>query len=164
MSAFLNYLETKSQNDQQAFKVFLTETSKAIALFNLENNTDLSLWVDFKKDKWLGSGTVDVIISLGDREEKYSHSAYSDLTDLNSKSFAYALMASGILSNTWFSVLDKTRSYDTSFVIDGTINNWTFDDESPEFQEKRYNDTRYRLLLPKNQQAAAKTPSKTKTR
>ena len=118
MNELNNYLEKQIEQDKMAFSFFLKSSATALQAFNIENNTDIKIFIDFKKDEWLkGKAHVKII---GEGEEEYTHSVYDDTNIHTPHSMARALMETGILTNNWFSVLDKSRSYDVSFSLSNT--------------------------------------------
>lgn len=137
MKAWLKEKETEQKN---LFDNFLNETVATISTLNKELATDLNFRVVFSKDNWL-NGKAEVIFV--NKEEKvlsyYNHSIYNEFKSIPKQ--VTKLMEKGILTNTWFSILDESRTFDTDFLINDK--GFTLENEDCEYLEKRFKEKSY---------------------
>ena len=104
----------------------------------------------FDKDEWLkGKSKIEVLQQVKDDEYKivsYEHSCYDTEADLPKKGIIPILVNKGILTNTWFSVLDNARVYNTT--IEFNNDSVIFENTDCEDLENRFKATHYGFMKP----------------
>lgn len=121
------WLEMQEDYQKKLFNNFAYETIGVLHKIENENpGLQIVLQVDFKKDQWLkGNAQVSFHsgidftegLELGNTVVSYTHSMYDKSEDVSVKSLRYKLMKEGVLTNTWFALLDTMKSYDTKLVF-----------------------------------------------
>lgn len=136
-----HWLIQKEKEQQRLFFELLFQSSATLRAFNKEEKKNISVKVIFSKNKWI-HGEADIEI-LGKEEhddvtQKYSHSISNKTKDITSTDLI-KMMSQGLFTNTWFSILDSSRMYDTTFVLNS--DEYILEDNKSEYKENKRHET-----------------------
>ena len=114
-----DWLIQKEAEQNKLFNELCSMTIKVIDEYNKKNGKNYYFQIGFRKDEWLSDGVVEMkIIDKNDSkaDEAYGHYVGNKEEDISSKVIK-DLMKQGVFTNTWFSILDRSRYYDVEFFI-----------------------------------------------
>lgn len=139
-----DWLIKKEQEQKRLFQELIENSICTLKEFNKQENKEISVRVIFSKDEWLdGYAQIEFLekTNEGDYNVKneYRHSVYNTNKDINSNSILAKLMVKGLFTNTWFSILDSSRSYDSTFIL--TKNEFVLENDNCEYRENRMRET-----------------------
>lgn len=119
------WLQEQEDRQNKLFDNFLKITQYYIQ--NMLEDENILFRVIFEKDKWLDNGTATIEVLQKDIDEQqdvfyqlkktYRHSVYNQSEDIDKNNIVKDLMKEGIFTNSWFSVLDSSRKYDTEILF-----------------------------------------------
>lgn len=146
-----DWLSKKEDEQKSLFKDFLNKSMQTLNAFNEAENKNISVRVIFSKDNWLEGNVIVEFLKKTktenlDREtdeseydymvvSEYNHSVYNSGKDIYSNSLLSKLMVKGLFTNNWFSVLDTSRKYDTTFILSGE--EYVLENDACEYRENR---------------------------
>lgn len=139
-----NWLLQKEQEQNHLFQELLEKSIDCLREFNDQEKKEIYVRIVFSKDEWL-DGYVRLEFlqknSDGDYDIKntYKHSVYNNNKDIGSNTVLCKLMNKGLFTNNWFSVLDTSRTYDTTFVL--TDKEFILENDNCEYRENRMKET-----------------------
>lgn len=141
------WLQEQEDRQNQLFDNLLKITQYSIQ--NILKDENILFRVIFEKDKWLDNGTATIEILQKDIDEQqdvfyklkktYRHSVYNQSEDIDKKNIVKDLMKEGIFTNSWFSVLDSSRKYDTEILF--SKNGYVLENSNCEDAENRKKST-----------------------
>lgn len=139
-----DWLREKEKQQKDLFEQLLNLSIQTLKEFNIQENKKLSIRVIFSKDEWLdGYANIELLTKNSDNEyevqSSYKHSIYNTNNDIYNNSILSKLMSKGLLTNTWFSVLDSSRTYDTTFVLNNE--DYVLENDNCEYRENRNKQT-----------------------
>lgn len=139
-----NWLVEKEQEQKQLFTELLAKSIESLKNFNEQEKKEICVRVVFSKDEWLdGYVRLEFLQKNSDAyydvKNTYRHSVYNTNKDIQSNTILYKLMNNGLFTNNWFSVLDTSRTYDTTFVL--TDKEYILENDNCEYKENRMKET-----------------------
>lgn len=156
-----NWLAQKEEEQKNLFEDLLGMSIKTLKEFNLQENKEVCVRVIFGKDIWLdGKAEVEFLQKNSDGDynitNSYTHSIYNTNKDIHSNSIICKLMSKGLFTNTWFSILDSSRTYDTTFIL--TEKEYLLENDDCEYRENRMKNTHtgFNMLSPQEKKKKIK--------
>lgn len=139
-----NWLIQKETEQQSLFKELIEISMETLKSFNEQEKKEICVRIIFSKDGWLdGCAELEFLQknSEGDYNTKdtYRHSVYNTNKDIHSNSTLSKLMSKGLFTNAWFSILDTSRKYDTTFIL--TDKEYLLENDNCEYRENRMRET-----------------------
>ena len=148
-----NWLLEKNNAQNSLFKELLEKSIETLKTFNADEKKNISVRVIFTKDEWLdGSAKLEILQMDNDDEytvtNKHTHYVYHTNQDIYANSTICKLMRSGLFTNFWFSTLNTSHNYDTTFII--TSEKYILENDNCEFREERMKETHkgFNILSP----------------
>lgn len=148
-----NWLIQKVQEQNNLFQDFMQNSMTEIKLFNEQEKKEVAIRVIFSKDEWLdGEVKVEFLQKNSNNEydvkDTYFHSIYNSNHDIYANGLLAKLMSKGLFTNAWFSILDSSRSYDTTIVL--TERKYILENQDCEHRENRMKKTHsgFNILSP----------------
>jgi hypothetical protein len=139
-----NWLIQKEQEQKNLFQDLIEISIGTLKDFNEQEKKEIYVRVIFSKDDWLdGKAELEFLQKNSDGDyntkDKYTHSVYNTNKDIHSNSILCKLMSKGLFTNAWFSILDTSRKYDTTFIL--TDKEYLLENDNCEYRENRMKET-----------------------
>lgn len=135
------WLLNNEKKQLSLFNDLMNYTMNELNQFNVDNNKDVSVRVIFEKDNWL-DGKVELQILKYRGEDDYdivsthTHNVY-DVNSKGAKNIMAQLMRTGLFTNSWFNILDKSRTYDATILF--TPKKFFLENDNCEYRETAFN-------------------------
>lgn len=148
-----NWLIQKEEEQKKLFPELMEMTIKTLQEFNEQEKTEVIIRVIFDKEEWLNGKAVLKLLEKNDEDYnvkgQYNHSIYNSNQDISKKSPLFKLMEKGLFTNTWFSILDNSRVYDTTILLanDGYI----LENENCEYLENKHKENHFGFNITQSQ-------------